>query len=81
MDAKVSKLLIGGFVLIRMLCYYLLFRTSEFSREFEMTIEFQKYLKLIGLVIYTSFIDQFEETIQPDPGNIEEITLLGNAPT
>lgn len=64
-----------------MLCYYLLLRTSEYSEQFHITDDVRKYFKLIGLVIYTSYMDMFEEAIIADPGNIEEITLLGNIPT
>lgn len=46
-----------------------------------MSPEFVKYLKLIGLVIYTSFIDQFEQTIPPNPTNVNKISLIDNAPS
>jgi hypothetical protein len=74
-------MLIGGYVLVRMLCYFMLFRTTEYSIQYDIPEEVEKYFKLIGLIIYTSYMDQFVNSIQPDPGNIEEITLHGAPPT
>lgn len=58
-------MLIGGFILVRILCYELLNRTGEYSKEFSITNEMHLYFKMMGLIIYLAFMDIFELSVSP----------------
>lgn len=67
-------MLIGGYILVRVLCYELLNRTGEYSKEFQVTEEMHVYFKMMGLIIYVAYMDTFELSLSPIKGNTESIT-------
>ena len=81
MSNRVSKMLIGGFLLINIMVYNLFFRTDEYSKGFEVSAEAKRYFKLMGLVIYHAFIELYYQKIRADPDNVAVITQLVNIPT
>lgn len=74
-------MLIGGFVLIRALCFELLNRTGEYSKEFQVTEEMHVYFKMMGLIIYVAFMDTFELSLSPVVGNTEAISAGVSKPS
>lgn len=73
-------MLIGGFLIVKMLCFHLFFRTYEYHSTVELDKNCKRYFKLIGLVIYTAYIELFLEKTPANPDNINEITMINEIP-
>lgn len=80
MPKEVTKMLIGGFLLVKMLCFHLYFRTYEYHTQAEISPECKRYFKLIGLVIYTAYIELYYERLPANPDNIQDITMINEVP-
>ena len=66
--------------MIRILCYYLFLRTTEYSLQFTITEDCKRYFKMMGFVIYTAYIEVFLNAIYADPNNTKKVTLIANTP-
>jgi len=72
---ELSEMLIGGFLLIRVLVHRILFKTNLQFRAKAGDENFEKYLRLIGIIIYYAFKEIYDNLNPIIPDNLRIVTF------